>query len=113
MTGSSSRSAEKNGFGRAVQKPRYAALARGVDDDFRAAAVDGMKIAFVRHPHAGQGGKVIDILDIVERFPHQRGIEYRTLNIMHARAQRMREREYRECVRGGLVREAQRPDAAL
>src|ERR1700730_5378064 len=60
------RKAEKNGFGRAVQEPCTAALARSRNDDLRAAAIDVMRIVFVRNPHAEQPGKVIDLIDAAQ-----------------------------------------------
>ena len=99
----------KEWIGRAVQKPRHALFARCGDDDLGAAAIDVVKVAFVRHPHAWQRGKVIDILDTVEGLSHQRRIEYRALNELHActgqaggRISRMRTR--RPCSRSAVTR---------
>ena len=43
-----------------------ASFARCRNDDLGAAAIDVVKIGFPRHPHAGQTGKMIDLIDIAE-----------------------------------------------
>ena len=68
-----------------MQKPRHAALARRSNHHFRAAAINGMEIVLVRHPHAGQRGKVVNMVNIIKRFSHQRRIENRTLNKVYPR----------------------------
>ena len=68
-----------------MQESRNAALARGRDDNLRAAAIDGMKIAFVSHPHAGKAGKMINLFDAVQGFPHPVRIEHRTFDILNFR----------------------------
>src|SRR5258708_10957232 len=42
-----------------------------------------MKIVFLRQPHAGQAGKVIDLIDAVQGIIHQVPIEHRTSDILH------------------------------
>jgi len=79
------RRAKKDGLGRAVQESRNAALARGRNDDLCATAIDGMKIAFVSHPHAGKTGKMINLFDAVQGFPHPVRIEHRTFDILNFR----------------------------
>src|ERR1700730_12474314 len=68
-----------------MQEPCNAKLARGRNDDFRAAAIDGMKIAFIRHPHAGKTGKVINLGDAGHVLVHHSGIQHRTFEILHVR----------------------------
>ena len=73
------------GLGRRLKlRQRDDALARGIDHDFGTSEIDRVKIVLARYPHARQGGEVINLLDIVERFPHHDRIEHRTLNILHA-----------------------------
>ena len=68
-----------------MQESRNAALARGRNDNLCAAAIDGMKIAFVSHPHAGKSGKMIDLFDAVQGFPYPVRIEHRTFDILNFR----------------------------
>src|SRR5258708_10666514 len=42
-----------------------------------------MKIVFLRQPHAGQAGKVIDLIDAVQGIINQVPIEHRTSDILH------------------------------
>ena len=79
------RRAEKNGFGRAVQEPRDATLARGRKDDLRTAAIDRMKIALLPHPHTGQTGKMIDLFDAAQGFPYPVRIEHGAFDIINLR----------------------------
>lgn len=57
-------------------------LARRVKHDFRAAAIDGMKVVPARHPHAGQRCKVVNLFDVVERFAHPFLVEDRSFDIL-------------------------------
>ena len=75
------RGTEQNGFRRAVQEALYAALSRRLNDDFGAAAIDGVKIRFPRHPHPGQAGQVINLIDPVHCPVHQVAIKYRSTDI--------------------------------
>ena len=68
-----------------MQESRNAALARGRNDNLCAAAIDGMKIAFVSHPHAGKPGKMINLLDAAHGFPYPVRIEHRTFDILNFR----------------------------
>ena len=76
---------EKNGFGRAVQEPGNAVLARGRNNDLCAPAIDGMKIVLVRKPHARQAGKVIDLTDVAHRLLDDIRIQHRTFDVLHVR----------------------------
>ncbi len=53
-----------------MQEPRNAAPARGRNDHLCAAVVDGVKVVFARHPHAGQAGKMINLIDAVQGIIH-------------------------------------------
>jgi len=68
-----------------VQESRNAALARGRNDNLCAAAIDGMKIAFVSHPHPGKTGKMINLFDAAQGFPYPVRIEHRTFDILNFR----------------------------
>ncbi len=46
------RGTKQNGLGRAMEKPRNTTLARSRNDNLSAAAIDGKKVVFTRHPHA-------------------------------------------------------------
>ena len=67
-----------------MQEARNAAFARRGKHDLGAPAVDRVKIVLVRHPHARQAGKVINLVDVVERFAHHCRIEYRAVDELHA-----------------------------
>ena len=54
-------------------------------DDFRAAAIDRMKIAFLPHPHAGQTGEMIDLFDAAQGFPYPVRIQHRAFDILDLR----------------------------
>ena len=51
-------------------------LARRRKHDFRAAAIDRVKIGFVTHPHARQTSKMIDLFDAAQGFPYPIRIEH-------------------------------------
>ena len=68
-----------------MQEPCNAALARGRNDNLCAAAIDGMKIVFVRHPHTGKTGKVINLVDVAQGLIHQIRIKHRPFDILHFR----------------------------
>ena len=59
-----------------MEQPRDTTLARSRDDDLSAAAIDGMKVVFTRHPHARQAGKMVHLVDPVERLIHRFAVEY-------------------------------------
>jgi hypothetical protein len=65
-----------------VQEARDAALARSVDHDLGATAIDGMEVVLARHPHARQAGEVEDLVDILEGVIHDGRIEHRTVDIL-------------------------------
>ena len=68
--------AEEDGFRRAVQEAFHIAPLRLLEHDFSATAIDGVKIAFPRHPHPRKAGKVINVLDVVHRPMHQVAIKH-------------------------------------
>ena len=78
------RATEENGFCRAVQEPRNSALARGRYHHLRAVVVDGMKIAFLGHPHAGQTSKMVNLTDALQGTIHLVRIKHRTLHVLRA-----------------------------
>ena len=82
---------EKNRFRRAVQEPCNAALAGSRKDHLGAAVVDGMKIASPRHPHTGQAGEMIDLIDAAECIVDKVPIKHRSSDVLHFR-QRSRRR---------------------
>ncbi|MDB5603926.1 MAG: hypothetical protein JWP25_826 [Bradyrhizobium sp.] len=58
-------------------------LARCCNDDFCALAIDGMKIVFVRHPHTGQTGKVVNLIDTAYGVFHRAPIKHRTSDMFN------------------------------
>jgi hypothetical protein len=59
-----------------MEEPCDTTLARSRNDDFSAAAIDGMKVVFTRYPHARQAGKMVHFVDPAERLIHQFAVEY-------------------------------------
>mgnify|MGYP003693806163 CR=1 FL=1 len=55
------------------------------NDDLCATAIDGMKIAFVSHPHAGKTGKMINLSRRRSGLPYPVWIEHRTFDILNFR----------------------------
>ncbi len=68
-----------------MQEPGDAALPRRRKHDFGAATIDVVKVLLVRHPHAGQAGEVVDLLDVGESLVHDGRIKHRAINMLNIR----------------------------